>query len=237
LNKTSILITKARQGDKASEEILIQENMPLVHSCVRKLIHDGLDYDDLLQLGSIGLIKAIRRFDTKYGVVFSTYAVPLIIGEIRRFLRDDGIIKVSRSYKELNKKAHSAHSELCAKLGYEPTVSQIANHIGVSTEKLIVAMEACSPCESLEKPLYSDGVSEFKLADTITDATTPADELEKIALKSALSTLCARDRKIIILRYFHGKTQAEISKLVGVSQVQVSRIEKKILASLRDNLE
>ena len=237
MNTTISLITKAGHGDKLAEEILVSKNMPLVHSCVKKLIHEGLDYDDLLQLGSIGLIKAIRRFNTDYNVEFSTYAVPLIMGEIRRFLRDDGMVKVSRSLKEIKKKVLTAHSELSAKLNREPTIGEIAEVTEIPQEKIIMALEACAPCESLEKPLYPDATGEIKLADTIPDTTHPSDELEKIALKTALANLKPRDRKIIILRYFKGKTQAEVSKFVGVSQVQVSRCEKKILESLKAKLQ
>lgn len=236
MDRTIALITKAQQGDKSSEETLINENMPLVHSCVKKFLRDSLEYDDLLQLGSIGLIKAIRRFDPKFEVMFSTYAVPLIMGEIRRFLRDDGIIKVSRSLKEINKKVCLAQGELMIKLGCEPTISQVAEYTQLDKEKIIMAMEACAPCESLHKKIYPESNSEIELADTITDSRTLCDEIEKIALKSALSNLDSRERKIIVLRYFKGKTQMEISKLVGVSQVQISRIEKRVLSSLKENL-
>jgi len=237
LNRTFSLITKARQGDKLSEEIIIEENMPLVHSCVRKLMRDELEYDDLLQLGSIGLIKAIRRFDVNFGVRFSTYAVPLIMGEIRRFLRDDGMIKVSRGLKEIKYKALCAHDKLSLSLKREPTLSEIAAYISTDTEKLILAMEACSPCESLQRSISKDGTGEITLADTVADSKEFGDELEKIALETALSSLSPRDRKIIVLRYLKGKTQAEVSKLIGVSQVQISRIEKRVLSSLRQELD
>lgn len=236
MNRTFSLITNARNGDKQSEEILVKENMPLVHSCARKLWREGMEYDDLVQLGSIGLIKAIRRFDTELGNMFSTYAVPLIMGEIRRHLRDDGIIKVSRSLKEIKAKSIISHDELLVSLGREPTLSEIAAHIGVDTEKLVMAMDASVAPESLQKNVSPDGSGDITVGDTIKDSFSFGDELEKIALKSALDTLDARERKIIILRYFMGKTQAEISHIIGVSQVQISRLEKKILASLRNNL-
>ena len=236
MNRTFSLIQNARRGDKQSEEILVSENMPLVHSCARKFYRDGMDYDDLVQLGSIGLIKAIRRFDTGRGHMFSTYAVPLIIGEIKRHLRDDGIIKVSRSLKEIKSKSTLAHDELLVSLGREPTLSEIAAHIGVDTEKLLLAIDASVPPESLQKNVSPDGSGDITIGDTIKDSFSFGDELEKIALKSALDTLGAGERKIIILRYFMGKTQAEISQIIGVSQVQISRLEKKILASLKDSL-
>lgn len=237
MNRTFSLITKARNGDKSSEEILINENMPLVHSCVRKLRRDGMEYDDLVQLGSIGLIKAIRRFDTQMGVMFSTYAVPLIMGEIKRFLRDDGIIKVSRSLKEIRYKSICACEELNIQLNREPTISEISSHTGIDAEKLIMAMEACIPCESLQKTISPDLSGDITLADVIKDKHEFSDELEKIALKAALQNLKPRDRKIIIMRYFQGKTQTEISALIGVSQVQISRIEKRVLSLLKESLK
>ncbi len=236
MNRTYSLIKNARSGDKQSEEILVHENMPLVHSCARKLWRDGLEYDDLVQLGSIGLIKAIRRFNLELGHMFSTYAVPLIMGEIRRHLRDDGIIKVSRSLKETKAKAITCHDELLLSLGREPSLGEIAAHLGIDVEKLILAMDACTPPESLQKNVSPDGSGDITVGDTIRDTFSFTDELEKIALKSALDTLDARERKIIILRYFKGKTQGEISQIIGVSQVQISRLEKKILSFLKESL-
>ncbi len=237
MNRTFSLITKAQMGDKHSEETLINENMPLVHRCVRALSREGYEYDDLLQLGCIGLIKAIRRFNVDLGLMFSTYAVPLISGEIKRFIRDDGIIKVSRSLKETKQKVIFAQRELSQKNNREPTISEISEHTGIALEKIVMALDACSTCESLQKPLSNSDASSLILADTIDDSHSFSDELERIALKSALGSLKPRDRQIIILRYFKGKTQSEVSKIIGVSQVQISRIEKKVLASLRENLE
>lgn len=236
MNTTISLVTKARNGDRASEEKLIRENISLVHSCVRKFVYTDLEYDDLLQLGCIGLVKAIRRFDTGFGVAFSTYAVPLIMGEVRRFIRDDGIIKVSRSLKEIKNKAAMASHELSLALNREPTITEIASHIGVDTEKLVMAMEACLPCDSLQRCISSDTEGDITLGDTVKDGTMPGIEFDKLSLKLALESLNDRDKKIIILRYFRGKTQAEVSKLIGVSQVQISRIEKKVLAHLSEKL-
>lgn len=236
MNRTISLVTKAREGDRASEEILIEENLPLVHSCVRKIVYAGIEYDDLLQLGCIGLVKAIRRFDTSFGVAFSTYAVPLIMGEIRRFLRDDGIIKVSRSLKEIKTKALSVSEDLFLELGHEPTVAELASCMGISREKLVMAMEACCPCDSLQRSISADGSGDITLGDTVSDEYSINGEIDKIALKLALEKLNSKEKKIIILRYFRGKTQAEISAIIGVSQVQVSRIEKKVLAYLGTKL-
>lgn len=237
MNRTIELIISAQKGDKLSEETLINENMPLVHRCVRALSREGYEYDDLLQLGAIGLVKAIRRFDTGLGLMFSTYAVPLINGEIKRFIRDDGIIKVSRSLKETKQKITYAQRELAQINNREPSLREISAHTGIDIEKIVLALDACMPCESLHRPVLNDGASEIVLADTINDNNGFADELEKIALKSAIGNLKPRDRQIIILRYFKGKTQSEISKLIGVSQVQISRIEKKVLSALRENLK
>ncbi len=230
------LINNKLYSDKPYEEIMMEQNMPLVHSCVRKLYREGMEYDDLLQLGSIGLIKAIRRFDPTLGNQFSTYAVPLILGEIRRYLRDDGIIKVSRSLKEIKLKATRAQNELVLSLGRDPTIGEIAGHLNINKEKLILALDACLPCESLQKEMYTSENSDFTLGDTIKDPVSFNHCIERIELKSALDTLEARERKIMILRYFGGKTQAEISKIIGVSQVQISRIEKKVLCQLRKKL-
>ncbi len=237
MTRTFELILSAQKGDKHSEEILINENMPLVHRCVRTLSREGYDYEDLVQLGSIGLVKAIRRFDTGLNLMFSTYAVPLINGEIKRFLRDDGMIKVSRSLKETKQKISYAQRQLSQKLNREPTISEISNHTGIDTEKIVLALDACLPCESLQRPVFADGTGDLVLADTINDNHSFTDELEKIALKSALGSLKPRDRQVIILRYFKGKTQSEISKIIGVSQVQISRIEKKVLLSLKESLK
>lgn len=233
MNKNYSLITKAQNGDKLSEEILIKENLPLVHSCVRRLMRENYEYEDLLQLGTIGLIKAVRRFDAGYKTAFSTYAVPLIMGEIRRFQRDDGIIKLSRSYKDIVHKAMLASEELSYEFGREPTISEIAVHLGIDNEKLILAMEACRGCDSLDRPIADSESNAVCLGDVVSSGDRGEDELEKLALKEALSKLDARERTIIMMRYFRGKTQSEVSDAIGVSQVQISRIEKKLLAKLK----
>lgn len=231
------LIKKAADGDKNAEDILIDKNLPLVHSCVKKLIRQGFEYDDLVQVGSIGLIKALRKFDTSLGLKLSTYAVPLIMGEIKRYMRDYGALKVSRTHKELWLKAIRVREILTKKNSREPGVGEIAKEMGVSLEKLIIAMEACRPCESLQSPIGNDGKNDIFLADTVSSDSTPERDTEIIALKGAINSLNQRERKIIILRYFMGKTQCEVSKIIGVSQVQVSRIEKKILSNLRNMVD
>lgn len=230
------LIAKAKQGDRKAESKIINSNTALVRSCMKRFLNQGFEYDDLYQLGCIGLIKAIRNFDTKYNVRFSTFAVPHILGEIKRYMRDNSQIKVSRSLKELFIRAVKVRCELTNSLMREPTISEIASKCGCDSEKLTLALEACRPCDSINKPL-SENDDEFTLGDTINSKSTPEDEIDKIALKSALLSLKDRERKIILLRYFRGKTQTEVAQSIGVSQVQISRIEKKILCDLKKNLE
>lgn len=232
------LINLARSGDKTAEKKLIDDNLLLVHSCARKLMRPGYEYEDLVQVGSIGLLKALRRFDTSLGLKLSTYAVPLIMGEIKRYIRDNSTVKVSRSLRELWIKAVRVRQILSTELGREPSIGEIAQRIGTDTEKLTLAMEACMPCESLQQKIGGDTKGDnIYIADTVKSSSTPDDELEKIALKNAISTLGERERKIIILRYFRGKTQTEVSQIIGVSQVQISRIEKKVLSALKKSLE
>lgn len=228
-------IRLAAQGDKLAEQKVVNANLPLVHSCVRKLIRSGCEYDDLLQVGSIGLVKAIRNFDPELGYKLSTYAVPLIMGEIKRYMRDNSMLKVSRSYRELWGKAVSAREALTSKLGREPKISEIAKACDTSVERLTLAMEACTPCESLQQKVGGGEKGDIYLADILSGSSSD-DELEKIALRTALGQLGERDKKIIIMRYFRGKTQTEVSREIGVSQVQISRIEKKVLQSLRKAL-
>ncbi len=230
------LIRQAHSGDKNAERKLTDDNMALVYSSVRKLIRPGFDFDDLVQVGSIGLIKAIRRFDTSLGLRLSTYAVPLIIGEIKRYMRDDSTLKVSRSLRELWIKAVHVREALSAQLSREPTVGEISERLSCSVEELTMAMEACMPCESLWQKI-GGGDNETCVADVVKDKFSTEDELEKLALKEAINSLGERDKKIIILRYFRGKTQMEVSEIIGVSQVQISRIEKKVLSMLRKSLE
>jgi len=237
LTDNTALIKNASEGDKTAEDILVKQNIPLVHSCVKKLIRQGFEYDDLVQVGSIGLIKALRKFDTSLGLKLSTYAVPLIMGEIKRYMRDYSALKVSRSHKELWLKAVRVREILTKRLSREAGINEIAKEMGVSTEKLVMAMEACRPCESLQSPIGNDGKNDIFLADTVGDSSTPEKDTEIIALKSAINSLNERERKIIILRYFMGKTQCEVSEIIGVSQVQISRIEKKILSGLRHMME
>ncbi|HEX2947714.1 MAG TPA: RNA polymerase sporulation sigma factor SigF [Clostridia bacterium] len=232
------LILKAKEGDKAAQSILVEKNIGLVWSIVRRFQNRGHETDDLFQIGCIGLIKAINKFDTTFDVKFSTYAVPMIIGEIKRFLRDDGIIKVSRSLKEISNKAHIAKEVMSKELGREPTISEMAQRLEISTEELVMAVEAGHTPESLYNPVGEGDHSSLMLIDRLDDNLNDdeTDIIDKIALKQVMDTLKPREKQIIILRYFKEQTQVQIAKMLGISQVQVSRIERKILDDIRNRI-
>lgn len=231
------LIKKAKSGDKSAQDYIIQKNIGLVWSIVKKFYNRGYEPDDLFQIGCIGLIKAVKKFDESYGVKFSTYAVPMIMGEIKRFIRDDGIIKVSRSYKELANKARAIREMLLKELNREPTINEIAEKIGIEKEELVMAMDAVSTPESLFSTLHEGDSSSVQLIDRINCDDEQEEKLvNKIALRQVIESLLPRERKIIILRYFKGKTQTQIAEVLGISQVQVSRIEKKILKDIREKI-
>ncbi len=232
------LIIKAKAGDKQAQSVLVERNVGLVWSIVKRFQNRGYEVDDLFQIGSIGLIKAINKFDTSYDVKFSTYAVPMIIGEIKRFIRDDGIIKVSRSLKEISSKARITKEIMSKELGREPTINEIAQRMNISPEELVMAIEAgCTP-ESLYSTIGDGDNSPILLIDRIdaADNNSEVDLIDKIAIRQILDTLDTRERQIIILRYFKEKTQVQIAKLLGISQVQVSRIEKKILRDIKSKM-
>lgn len=228
------LIERAKLGDKDALGKIVTENIGLVWSIVKKFSGRGYEFDDLYQIGCIGLIKAVKNFDLKYDVKFSTYAVPMIMGEIKRFLRDDGIIKVSRHLKELSVKVRVACEKLSSAHGREPKISEIADYLGESIEDVSLAIDSSMACESLYKSVNENEKNQMYLIDKISvGKQTENDLIEKISLKSALEKLNERDRKIILLRYFKGKTQTEIALMLGISQVQVSRLEKKILSDVK----
>lgn len=224
----NLLLKKAQTGDKESEDWLVENNMGLVINAAKKFLHRGYDFEELTQVGAIGLIKAIKRFDVSYDVRFSTYAVPMIMGEIRRFLRDDGIIKVSRSMKETAIKGWRAEEILRRELKHEPTINEIAEKCEIPVEDLVEAFEAVSAPESIYYENEESGFSEkLKAPDCETDI------INKVLISGLLDKLNARERQIIVLRYFKEKTQAQIAEIIGVSQVQISRIEKGVLDKLR----
>ena len=232
------LIKSAKEGDKEATDILVKENMGLIRSILKRFLGRGYEAEDLFQIGAIGLIKAIRRFDLNYDVKFSTYAVPMIMGEIKRYIRDDGIIKVSRSIKELSYKVSAVRETLIRETGEEPTISQIAARMGISPEEVSVAIEATAKPDSLYAKI-DDGSQEGQaLIDRIESPTDYEKEsVDKILISSMLKEFPEREQKIIILRYFRRKTQGEIAKMLGISQVQVSRIEKKVLLKMRERLK
>ncbi len=235
---TMQLITMAKSGDKHAQNMLVESNIGLVWSIVRRFQNRGHETDDLFQIGCIGLIKAVNKFDVTYEVKFSTYAVPMIIGEIKRFLRDDGIIKVSRSLKETSNKARITKEVMSKELGREPTINELAQRLEISNEELIMAVESGYTPESLFNPVGDSDNDSILLIDKLNDDCNENETniIDKIALKQVLNTLKPRERQIIILRYFEEKTQVQIAELLGISQVQVSRIEKKILAEIRSKI-
>jgi len=235
MDQTLTLIIKAQQGDGEATERLIKENSGLIWSVVKKFTGRGYEADDLYQIGAIGLLKCIRKFDMSYDVKFSTYAVPMIIGEIKRFLRDDGMIKVSRPMKELAGKARYMQEALTSRLGRQPTLSELAEEVGASVEDLIVAMESSLDVESLYATIHQGDSGPIYLIDKLN--SHKGDEMiDMIALKQIIGLLKPKERQVIWLRYFQDKTQTEVARAIGVSQVQVSRIEKKVLQTIRENL-
>jgi len=226
-------IQQAQGGDLQAQEQMVTHNIALVKSIVKRFMHRGIEYDDLFQIGSMGLLKAIRHFDTSFDVRFSTYAVPMIMGEIKRFLRDDGVIKVSRSLKEIAQKAAMMRETLSTELGREPNVTEIAEHLASTPEDLIFAMEGMRTPASLSEVVHEDDDNPILLQDRL--AAPDVGMVEKIALKEMLAHLVPRERTLIVMRYFQDKTQSETAAQLGVSQVQVSRLEAKILQKLREN--
>lgn len=238
MDETVKLVIKAKQGDRDALETLVEDNKGLIWSIIKRFANRGHEIEDLFQIGSIGLIKAIKKFDLSFNVKFSTYAVPMIIGEIKRFLRDDGIIKVSRTIKETAYKAKQVEETLTRELGRQPAVGEIAKKMGIDVEELVMSYEATMAPTSLYNPVNEGEASPIRLIDKIDNESeyNQHDIVDKIALKQVLAKLSFRERQIILLRYFRGKTQTEIADMIGISQVQVSRIEKKVLQNLRTYL-
>ena len=235
--ETLELIELWKKGDKAARDKLVEENMRLVYSIARRYLGRGYEMDDLSQIGSIGLIKAIDKFDTSFNVQFSTYAVPVIAGEIKRFLRDDGLIKISRSLKENLIKIKKASEKIGHSREREATIEELSSATGLSKEEVIMSLEADIEVESINKLVYSSADTNMTVGDKIPDKK---DEMEKkvnsIFLRQVLEELDDKARQLIQLRYFQDKTQTEVAKILGISQVQVSRLEKKTLLKLRENI-
>lgn len=231
MSRVEDLIARSQSGDPEAREQLITENAGLIWSVARRFIGRGTETDDLYQLGCLGFLKAVDGFDLEFGTQFSTYAVPKIAGEIRRFLRDDGAVKVSRGIKERAAVIKTVRHQLTGALGREPTVLEISKQTGYSIEEIAVAESATASIESIQQPTGEEG---FSLENVLTDTESEEMLLEKLSLRQAISCLPEREETVIKLRYFHGLTQDRVSKVLNVSQVQVSRIEKKALARLRE---
>ena len=227
------LIRRAQNGDRAASERLVTENAGLIWSVAKRFLGRGTEAEDLYQLGCLGFLKAVEGFDLEFGTQFSTYAVPKISGEIRRFLRDDGAIKVSRSLKERSAAVRSARSLLGSALGREPSLKELSDHLGLAPEDIAQAEAATREVESIHRECGEEG---FTLENILTDTESEERMLEKIALRQAIAELPEREKCVISLRYFHGLTQDRVAKVLNVSQVQVSRIEKKAIGLLREKI-
>ena len=228
------LICRAKEGDQDAKEALVSENAGLIWSVAKRFLGRGTEAEDLYQLGCLGFLKAVEGFDTEFGTQFSTYAVPKIAGEIRRFLRDDGAVKVSRSLKEQAATIKATRSRLTTVLGREPTIAEISRQTGFSPEEIALAETATAATESIQRETGDEG---FSLEDVLTDTESEERMVEKIALRQAISALPEREQTVIKLRYFHSLTQQRVAKVLDVSQVQVSRIEKKAISMLREMME
>lgn len=238
------LFLQAQKGDKEAREALFEKNAGLIHHVIKRYIGRGCESEDLFQLGAIGLVKAIEKFDTEYGVCFSTYAVPMISGEIRRFLRDDGMVKVSRGIKENIWKINRTREELYAKLGREVTIRELAEESGVAMEDVVLAMDAGREVESIYRTVYQSDGNEIYLLDMIKEGQqagssyTIQDEgeivLDRMLLEQLMNKLDTKERMLIRLRFYENKTQMQVAKYLGMSQVQVSRLEKKLLLRMRE---
>ena len=227
------LILEAQQGSKEASEQLLIENSGLIWSVARRYFGRGVDADDLYQLGCVGFLKAVSGFDPQYGTMFSTYAVPKIAGEIRRFLRDDGTVKVSRTLKEQSAHIKAARQKLTGIYHREPTVTELSDETGLTLEEIAMAETATASTESIQKETGEDG---FTLEDVLTEEGEEERMLERIALREAIGKLPDRERMIIDLRYFHGLTQERVARVMKVSQVQISRLEKRAIQKLREFL-
>lgn len=239
MTENAVLIKRAQEGEKQAREVLIEQNLGLVHHIVKRFMGRGYEAEDLFQIGVIGLIKSIDKFDTSYDVKFSTYAVPLITGEIKRFIRDDGMVKVSRTLKENNIKVKYAKERLESKQNREPTLEEVAREAALSVEEVVLAMEAGVQVESIYKSVYQNDGNEIYMVDQLADEKENAQEavLNHMVLNQLLDSLPQKEQKLIWLRYYQDKTQTEVARVLGISQVQVSRMEKKILTNMRQKMK
>ncbi|ART76946.1 RNA polymerase sporulation sigma factor SigF [Sutcliffiella horikoshii] len=230
------LIKRSQSGEQEARDTIVQKNMRLVWSVVQRFMNRGYEPDDLFQIGCIGLLKSVDKFDLSYDVKFSTYAVPMIIGEIQRFIRDDGSVKVSRSLKEVANKIRKAKDELSKRYGRVPTINEIAEFLEITAEEVVLAQEAARAPSSIHETVYENDGDPITLLDQIADHSEHR-WFDKIALKEAIEELDEREKLIVYLRYYKDQTQTEVAQRLGISQVQVSRLEKKILQQMKDRMD
>ena len=231
------LIKLAHMGDKEARDKLVFENTGLIWSIVKRFVGRGHEAEDLFQIGCIGILKAIDKFDMSYDVKFSTYAVPMIMGEIKRFIRDDGMVKVSRLVKENGWRIRNVEAELMGALGREPTIEEIASRVEMSREDVVLTLEANRDVESINRVVYENDGNEVCVGDQVADKSNNEELVNRIVLNSLLKKLSDKEKLIIEMRKFLDKTQSQVAENLGISQVQVSRLEKKILLGLRENME
>ncbi len=238
MTENAVLIEKAQAGEKEAREVLIEQNLGLVRHIVKRFVGRGYDPEDLFQIGVIGLIKSIDKFNTGYDVKFSTYAVPLITGEIKRFIRDDGMVKVSRTLKENGMRVKYARERLSSQMNREPTLLEVAGEAALSVEEVVLAMEANVQVESIYKSVYQNDGNEIFMVDQLADEKQSEQEaiLNHLVVRQLISDLSQKEQTLIKLRYYQDKTQTEVAKALGISQVQVSRLEKKILLGMRQKM-
>lgn len=239
MTEVAVLIKRAQAGEKEAREVLIEENLGLVHHIVKRFLGRGYEAEDLFQIGVIGLMKAVDKFDVSFDVKFSTYAVPLIAGEIKRFIRDDGIVKVSRTLKENGMRVKYARERLSARYNREPSLAEVAKEATLTEEEVVLALEANVQVESIYRSVYQNDGNEILMVDQLADERANEHEnmLNHLVVKQLLGGLPEKEQKLIVLRYYQDKTQTEVAKMLGISQVQVSRLEKKILLSMREKME
>ena len=237
INQTNDLIKRSKEGDTEATDALINGNFPLIKAIVKTYLNKGVDYDDLYQLGCVGFLKAIKNFDSSFDVKFSTYAVPMISGEIKRFLRDDGMVKVSRSIKTLAIKIKAFIDKRKSEMLESPSIDELAEIFAVEKEDVIIALDSCQQTISLNAKIDDEDPNSQNVIDKLVADDKNEDMLDKLMLKNEIMNLPEKEKKIILLRYYRGKTQGEVAALLDVSQVQISRIESKIIEQLRDRLK
>lgn len=235
--ETSLLVKEAKSGDIQAKDKLIQGNFPLIKSIVKNYQNKGVEYDDLYQIGCVGFLKAINNFDEKFDVKFSTYAVPMIAGEIKRFLRDDGSIKISRALKTLWLKIKCFVESFEKEKNREPTIEEMANELQVSPEEIVCAIDSSRQLVSLDAQVDENSNNSQSVLERVVEDDKSEILIDRLLLKDAIVSLPEREKKIILLRYFRGKTQSEVALLMGVSQVQISRLETKIIEKLKNKIK